>query len=231
LAKKNRISDLDYCYAAWLLLTELEKLAYDRNQAIRDFQARSAKKQSMISTGLALFLPVVLWLYLLLFSGQAAGFLGSGISFETNGTRLIGLFTITIFLFLIVNVVSRNLWTKSVFRPLKKLTERKDKIRLRAEVGVINDKVRHHVNSRAFEESGIPENFLSAEIVALLIRYFESRQASTMKEAVYSLKLDFQNTSKHANLLMNESLLKKEKIYLSDEDGNLEKRILEGEKG
>jgi hypothetical protein len=229
LTGENRLSHIDYAYACWLLLTELEKCAYDRNQAIRDFQARASSKQSKISAGLALVAPAILWSYLLIF-GTKSGFLAAGNGFQANGTRLIGLFTVTIFVFLIVFMMVRSLWTKSIFRPIKKTAERKNKARLKAEVKAINAKSRHIVESRAFPESRIPEDFLSAEILPLLIRYLESGQATTLKEAVYSLKLEFQNAKKHANLLLNESLLKKERKFLENEDQSLEYRIMEGEK-
>lgn len=225
---KKKLSDLDYCYASWMLLTDLEKLSYARNQCIRDFQERTSARKSFISALLALILPLILWGYVL-YSVAGNGLLGAGNNFGTLATRLIGMFTISIFLFLIVFMLLRALWARNVLTFLRKIAERKYKAQLWTEVKEIDKKVRHIVNDSEFEDSGIPEEFLSTEILPLLIRYFESGQAVTMREALYSLKLEFQNTDYYANRLLNETLLQKEKAYLSDEKRNLEKKIEEAE--
>ncbi|GAB2026568.1 hypothetical protein [Lactovum odontotermitis] len=227
-----RLNDVDYCYAVWKLLTDLEKDSFARNQAIRDFREKADRRESHVSALLALVLPLILWGYLLSFSNKAEA--GKILDFAGNlasfAARLFGIIMVTVFLFLIVFLLVRSLWTKRVFRSLRDLTERNLKAELLADVEKIDKDVKRIESHSLLSEARIPDKLLSAEILPVLVRYFESGQADTMKEAVYFLNQDLQNTGNYSNLLPKETLLQKEKEYLSDEAGNLERKIrAEGE--
>jgi uncharacterized membrane protein (DUF485 family) len=231
LKTEGRLSDLDYCYASWKLLTDLETNSYARNQCVRDFQEKVNRRESFVSILLALILPVILWGYFLINSFSSSGKTPSiGENFGNFWTRLLGILMISILLFLIIFLFSRILWTKNSFRFLKNMFESDLKAKLMDKISPIDDEARRIAYRSIFEEGRIPNDFLSAEMLPLLIRYFERKQATTMKEAVYSLELDLKNTGYYGNLLSNDNLLQREKEYLSDEKGNLDKIIKEAEK-
>ena len=61
----GKLNDLDYCYASIVLLEELEKVSYARNQRLRQFHEKVHARQAIVAAALALILPVIVWIYLL----------------------------------------------------------------------------------------------------------------------------------------------------------------------
>ncbi|SJZ90312.1 hypothetical protein SAMN02745116_01793 [Pilibacter termitis] len=225
MATEGKLSDLDYCYASWELLKDLEKNSYSRNECIRAFQEKANARQTLIIGIFAMILPLIVWGRLLLSGNGLRDILSSNVA-----TRLVGLLMVSAFLFVLVFMLLKSFWETKALRPLKKMTEKDLRANLMETVQNIDNQAESIVNHRIFSEGRIPENFLSAEMLPLLIRYFERGQVTIMKEAIYSLKLELQNTGYYTNLMPSETLLQKEREYLSDERSNLEKKIEEGEK-
>jgi hypothetical protein len=226
LAVEKKISDIDYCYASWKLLNDLEKISYARNERIRTFQEKVNARRSMIVGIIALILPISLWIFLLFIPSSIEERLpGLGESIENTGTRIVGLLLLSAFLFLIVYMILKEVWHSKFFQPLKNVTEKDLKNELFTDIQIIDEKAENIVYSRLFAEPRIPEKFLSADLLLILIRYFESGQATFMKEAVFSLNLELQNTGHYTNMISNETLLQREKAYLSDKENNLKKKI------
>lgn len=226
MAVEKKISDIDYCYASWQLLKELEKISYSRNERIRVFQEKVNARQSVIIGIIALILPITLWGFLFISPNGIENMLpGLGESIENIGTRIVGLLLLSAFLFIIVYMVLKEVWYSRLLRPLKNLTEKDLKTKLLTDIKVIDEKVESIVYSSVFTAPRIPEKFLSADLLLVLIRYFETEQASFMKEAVYSLNLELQNTGHYTNMTPKETLLQREKVYLSDRENNLNKKI------
>ncbi|MFH0153251.1 hypothetical protein, partial [Pseudomonas aeruginosa] len=98
LAAEKRLNDIDYCYASWKLLKDLEKNSYSRNECIRNFQEKANARKSFLIGIFALILPLVLWGYLLLSSNARKGVLIIGENFADFGTRLVGLIMVSAFL-------------------------------------------------------------------------------------------------------------------------------------
>ncbi|MDD3015562.1 MAG: hypothetical protein PHR41_03595, partial [Lactococcus chungangensis] len=61
----GKLNDLDYCYASIVLLEELEKVSYARNERLRQFHEKVHARQSFVAAALAMILPVIVWIYLL----------------------------------------------------------------------------------------------------------------------------------------------------------------------
>lgn len=61
----GKLNDLDYCYASIVLLEELEKVSYARNERLRQFHEKVHARQSLAVAALAMILPVIVWIYLL----------------------------------------------------------------------------------------------------------------------------------------------------------------------
>lgn len=221
MATEKKLSDLDYCYASILLLEELEKTSYARNERIRLFHEKTHARQAVISGVVASILPVILWGYLLLSKVNL---------FDTKnmanfGTSLVGLLMMTALLFLVPYLLLNAVWHQSLFRGLKVACQKHLKTLLLADVKVIDDKAKYIVSKDVFVEPRIPEEYFSVDFLSLLVRYFESGQATFMKEALYSLKLELQNTGYYSSSSLHQTLLSKEKDYLADESKNLEMMI------
>jgi hypothetical protein len=225
LGTKEKLSDLDYCYACWELLKKLEKNVYARNECVRKFRKKANAKQSIMIGLLSLILPIIVWLFLLLSPGGIKDILSSGDNFANFGTRLGGLLMLSAFLFIIIYMLLKAVWDSKLFHPLKKISEKSLSVKLVSDVQSIDKTSKQILNMETFQEKRIPEQYLSAEMMPLLIRYFESGQATFMKEAVYSLKLDLQNTGYYENVVPKETLLQKERLYLADELNQLEKQV------
>lgn len=50
------------------------------------------------------------------------------------------------------------------------------------------------VTKDVFKEERASESYLSVEFLTLLVRYFECGQSTFMKEALYQLKMELENT-------------------------------------
>lgn len=199
------------------------KKSFARNERIRLFQKKVNARQSVIISLAALILPVTLWGFLLFSPNTELP--GLNESVENTGMRMIGLLLLSMFLFLIAYMLLKELWQSKVFRSVKKLTE-KDLIQeLLEDIEVIDDEVEEIIYSSVFVEPRIPEKFFSADLLLILIRYFEKGQATFMKEAVFSLNLELKNTDHYENILPKETLLEREKLYLLDKERQLKRKI------
>lgn len=223
---EKKISDIDYCYASWQLLTELEKNAYSRNNRIRVFLEKANARQTIATSAIALILPLILWGFLLLSpNGMKDMFSAVSGSMQNVGMRFVGLLVLSAFVFLVVYMLLKTVWDSRWFRSVKGLVEKDIKTAMLTDINRIDERASKIVNNNVFMNPRVPEEFLSAEIMLILIRYFETGQASFMKEAVYFLKLELQNTGHYTNMIPKETLLQKEKNYLADRETNLEKKI------
>lgn len=230
MVTEQKITDLDYCYVSWELLQELEKNTFSRNECIRAFKKESNDRQSLIISVVALILPMIL-LGSIVFSNHAASLMyGSTGTTENIWTRVVGLLMLSAFLFLIVYMLSKELSKYKVFRPIKKIINQDLEANLRLEVDAIDQKASKIVNDSILKDSKIPEKFLSSEFLLVIIKYMESGQASFIKEAVYALQLDLNNTGYYANILPKETLLQLEKKYLLNRNDNLAQKIELAEK-
>lgn len=230
MVTNQKISELDYCYVSWELLQELEKNAFSRNECIRAFKKESNDRQSLITSVVALILPIIL-LGSIVFSNRAASLMyGSTGTTENIWTRVVGLLMLSAFLFLIVYMLSKELSKYKAFRPIKKLINQDLEANLRLEVDAIDQRASKIVNDSILKDSKIPEKFLSSEFLLVIIKYMESGQASFIKEAVYALRLDLKNTGYYANIFPKETLLQLEKKYLLNRNDNLAQKIELAEK-
>jgi hypothetical protein len=228
LTIEKKINDLDYCYASLQLLKALEKNVYARNERIRFFQEKRNQRQGIIIGGVSAIFPLIIWLFLLLSQKEMKEHLMTADSLknlENFAIRLAGLVMLSVFMFLLAFMLLKFLWQSRLLHRLKELTEKKLRSALETDVKAIDTVSKDILSQEVFTDPRVPETFMSAEIFSLLIRYFETGQASFMKEAVYALKLELENTGHYANLLPNKTLLQKEKDYLADSMSNLEEKV------
>lgn len=215
---EKKLNDLDYCYTARLLLEQLEKISYARNEQLRYFQEKVHARQAIIAGTLSLILPIVVWYYLLMFNSQI---FEKG-TFATLGTRLIGLIMVTALLFVIPYMLLNAFWYRSSLLLIRKIFETNLRATTLHDIQKIDAHAQDIISNPVFTEPMLPETFYSVEILTLLIRYFESGQATFMKEAVYNLNLELKNTGYYTNPLSHQTLLQKERDYLADEAKNLD---------
>lgn len=214
---EKNLNDLDYCYTAKLLLEQLEKIAYARNDQLRLFKEKVQARQAMIAGTLSLILPIIVWCYLLMFNSQI---FEKG-TFATFGTRIIGLTMVTALLYIIPYLILNAMWRRRSLLIIRKLFENTLKTTALHEIQVIDDQAQDIITKPVFTEPRLSDTYLTVDMLTLLIRYLESGQASFMKEAVYHLTLELENTGYYASPSSHQTLLQKEKEYLSDEAKNL----------
>jgi hypothetical protein len=222
----GKLNDLDYCYASIVLLEELEKVSYARNQRLRQFHEKVHARQAIVAAALALILPVIVWVYLLtakvsIFDVKTFAFLGP---------RVVGVLMITALLFLIPYLFLHMVWCQPFLRSFRRIFETVLRAHLISDVKVIDDKATNIVTKDVFLEERVPESYLTVEFLTLLVRYFECGQATFMKEALYELKMELENTGYYSSANTRETLLQREKAYLADEKRNLE-LMIEKEEG
>ncbi|GAB2022626.1 hypothetical protein RyT2_17000 [Pseudolactococcus yaeyamensis] len=213
----GKLSDLDYCYASIVLLEDLEKVSYARNERLRLFHEKARARRSVIVGALSAILPVVVWLYLLtskvsIFNHQ---------TFAIFGTRLIGLVMVTALLFILPYLFMHMICSRPFFRSFRRLFEKKLISSLSVDIKAIDAQATEIISKPILLEPRVPEAYLSVEFLTLLVRYFECGQASFMKEALYELKLELENTGYYASPKTHQTLLQREKTYLADEKYNL----------
>lgn len=222
----GKLNDLDYCYASIVLLEELEKVSYARNERLRQFHEKVHARQSFVAAALAMILPVIVWIYLL--TSKVSIF--NAKTFAILGPRVVGVFMITALLFLIPYLFLHMVWCQPFLRSFRRLFESVLRANLINDVKQIDAKANDIVTKDVFKEERVPECYLSVEYLTLLVRYFECGQSTFMKEALYQLKMELQNTGYYSSSNTRETLLQREKAYLADEKGNLE-LMIEKEEG
>jgi hypothetical protein len=127
----------------------------------------------------------------------------------------------TALLFIVPYLVLHAFCNSKAFRPLKHFFEKDLTASLVADVKGIDEEVRTIVSKPVCSELRVPEDYFSVDMLSLLIRYLESGQAIFIKEAVYALKLELENTGYYSNNTRQQNLLQKEKEYLANETQNL----------
>lgn len=229
MTKEKKLNDLDYCYASWLLLKNLEELSYARNDQIRKYREQKNKKMTRTGFIIALIFPVILWVDLVFFSKGINKILFARESLTYFVMRLIALVFVTALLFFFIFFLVRVILNLKMFSATKNWLEKDLKVKLFQEIKEIDERVEETVYKSVFREQRIPENFLSPTFLMMIIRYFETGQAVIMKEALYALDLELKNTGYYNNLVTSDTLLKKEKDYLKDKETRLDIMIKEGE--
>lgn len=215
---EKKLNDLDYCYTTRQLLEQLEKVAYARNEQLRNFQEKIHSRRAIIAGTLSLVLPTIVWGYLLISKAQifAKG------TFATFGTRLIGLMMVTALLFIIPYLLINAMWRRPSLLLIRKIFEANLKIAALHDIQKIDAQAQAIISKPVFTEPRLSDTFFSVEMLTLLIRYFESGQATFMKEAVYNLNLELKNTGYYASPTTHQTLIQKERDYLADEAKNLD---------
>lgn len=115
----GKLNDLDYCYASIVLLEELEKVSYARNERLRQFHEKVHARQSFVAAALAMILPVIVWIYLL--TSKVSIF--NAKTFAILGPRVVGVFMITALLFLIPYLFLHMVWCQPFLRSFRRLFE------------------------------------------------------------------------------------------------------------
>lgn len=212
---KSKINDLDYCYATWQILIDLEKNTFARNEQIRAFQAQIRSKEAILLSVLALIPTILLWL--LLFRPKIIVLIGNQ-SLLKVATYFLSLLMMSVFLYLICFLTlkfSLQLYPVSVLKAKLETSSRQQLILSIQLIDLASVKLLAEFKK---ERLRLPENFLSAELVEMLIRYFETDQVLTINEAIYSLKLELTNTGYYSRLGKQETLFVKVSDYLAQQD-------------
>lgn len=115
----GKLNDLDYCYASIVLLEELEKVSYARNERLRQFHEKVHARQSFVAAALAMILPVIVWIYLL--TSKASIF--DAKTFAVLGPRVVGVLMITALLFLIPYSFLHMVWCQPFLRSFRRIFE------------------------------------------------------------------------------------------------------------
>ncbi|MBS7576624.1 MULTISPECIES: hypothetical protein [unclassified Enterococcus] len=211
---KSKINDLDYCYAVWQILIGLEENSFERNERIRAFQVKIRSKETSFFCSIALVPIVVLWLRLIRLEIISYN---ENASFVNLSTRLFGLLIISTFLylccFLAIKFLSKH-FPISLFKLKLEKASRRQLIADLKQIDLENTALLNELNA---EQPRLPDNFLAAELLEILIRYFETEQALTINEAIYSLKQELNNTGYHSKLLPQETLPEKVSSYLTQQ--------------
>ncbi len=94
-----------------------------------------------------------------------------------------------------------------------------------SDIEKIDEKANHIVSQQVFKKPRVPDLYLSVEYLTLLEKYIASGKAKTVTEAVDYLKSELEHRIYFSSSESHQTLLQKEKDYLTDEKQNLVKRI------
>lgn len=211
----SKINDLDYCYATWQILIKLEKNTFARNERIRAFQTTVQLRETLLISILTLVPIIFLWL--MLFRPKIIVLIGNQ-SLLKVATYFLSLLMMSVFLYLICFLTlkfSLKLYPISVLKAKLETSSRQQLILSIQQIDLASVKLLAEFKK---ERLRLPENFLSAELVEMLIRYFETDQVLTINEAIYSLKLELTNTGYYSRLGKQETLFVKVSDYLVQQD-------------
>lgn len=224
MEKVSQLNDLDYCYASWELLKDLEKNSYLRNELKRKFQAK-ANKQQFLGGAILSVTPLLIILGYLVFSNEILDTLPLRRNVSNYGLNLVSLIMVGTVLFILVYMFLGVLWNSSILSPFKEITEKNLKNKLESDIEAVDLKAESILSQSVFKEERIPKQFFCSEMLPLLIRYLESGQATIIKEAVYYLELELMNTGHYDNLIPTVTLVQREKAYLLKKKEKLRKEI------
>ena len=218
----EKLNDLDYFNTSIILLRRLEKVAYARNERLRIFHEKTRAIRAITAVILASILPTVFWITALtslevsIFDVQVPG---------AFMIRLIGLLVTTASLIILPYFFIHMIWRQPLFRAFSYLFEKKVKHQLFSDIEKIDEKANHIISQQVFKKPRVPDHYLSVEYLTLLEKYIASGKAKTVSEAVDYLKSELEHRFYFSSLESHQTLLQKEKDYLTDEKVNLVKRI------
>lgn len=207
--------DRAYCAAALDALHRLEAASRRRNDARRDLERRLARRRMVWTCLAAAVLPVVVWVYL--FAVQT-GLLPAGSDGVAAGVaRGFALVGASVLVFLLGLTLANALWGTWVFAGLR----RWDEARLRAaylrERDAIDREAEEILAEPALAEGRIPGKFLATNLIVVLLRLFDSGQATFLEAAVYMLELEIENSAYYANIVPARTLVEREREQIAED--------------
>lgn len=208
--------DSTYCYEALAALKRLEENSYRRNEARRRFEKKANRRRTEYSTIIALVLPVAIWAYFLTAESGTVRLDQLGEDVHTMITRGFGLVAVSVFLFLIVFFTCTFVWEAKAATPVKTLFERGLKTRYESERATVDAAAREILSERFFTEDRIPARYLSTQMISLLIRLFDSGQATFMDSAVYMLDTELANSEYYKNIVPAQTLVESERAKIAE---------------
>lgn len=218
----EKINNLDYFNTTILLLKKLEKIAYTRNERLRIFHEKTRMIRTISAGMLASFFPIVIWI----FSLSALEINNLGLTDYTElAIRLSGLLLITVSLIVLPYLFIHMMWRHPLFRSFTSLLEKKISKRLFDDIEKIDEKACHIVSHPYFIKPRVPDHYLSVEHLTSLERYLASGKARTLAEALDYLKKELKSKIYFSNPETHQTLLQREKEYLTNQKNNLISRI------
>lgn len=134
------------------------------------------------------------------------------------GTRILGLLMVSVFLYLFIYLILKLLSQHNPLLLIKLKFETNLRTQFISDIKQIDSSSSTLISDLNTEKLRLPENLMSAELIEMLIRYFENGQALTIQEAIYDLRLELKNTGYYSNLLPQETLLAKVNNYLTQQE-------------
>ena len=210
-------ADRAYCAEALDALARLEKVSRRRNEARRDLERAVAHRRTRWAGLIALVLPVLVGVYFLLtqlgiFHADGA-FVGAG----RLMTRAFGLVTILVLLYLVGFFLVGALWPTRVMRPLREADERRLRSRYLAERAQIDGDAERILAEPVLAEGRIPEKYLAPNLLTVLLRLFDSGQATFLDAAVYMLDMEIATSAYYAHVVPAETLVARERAQIAQD--------------
>ena len=149
-----------------------------RNDVRRKYEATIAHRRQVWAGVVALVLPALLWAYFLL---AETGLLRPGNGYAGTGallTRGHALCAITLLVFLVGFVLVNALWGTRLLAPLREWDARRQHepyLRERAQIDTAAEAI---LAEPVLTEGRIPAKFLTTNLLVILIRLFDSGQAT-----------------------------------------------------
>jgi hypothetical protein len=209
--------DRQSCADALDALLRLEGNSRRRNEALRDMDRAIARQRTVITTLAALIIPLVIWAFFAVAEAGATHASSFGSGFHDTMMRAFSLIAVTVFIFLIGFFGLGRLWRSRVMAGLRGLAEQSARKRYFQERDRVDDSTRAILSEPVFIAGLIPEEFLSVQMVTLLLRYFDSGQATFMDAAVYMLKAELQHNKHYGGFGVTATIVDKERELLASD--------------
>ncbi|GAA2178655.1 hypothetical protein GCM10009785_02140 [Brooklawnia cerclae] len=202
-------TDRDYLVATLDALRRLEDVGKARGDLDRDLERRTQHRRTLVSALVAAVIPIGIWVFFVAAQVAAARSLTEGLNMLA--VRSIGLVGATVLLFLVVYIICNWLWHSTAVTRLRAVVEkpvRADYLRLRDALDVRSEAI---LAEPVFADPRIPANFIHPHTVALLLRFFDSGQATFLDAALYMLRQEMANTVYYSQIVPAETAADRER--------------------
>ncbi|WP_028708392.1 hypothetical protein [Propionicicella superfundia] len=206
-------TDRDYLVATLDALRRLEDAGKARGDLEREFVRRSQHRRTLLSALVASIIPIGTWAFFLATQVGASRDLVESLNLLV--VRSMGLVGATVLLFLVVYIGCNRLWRSTATGRLRTFVEKPVRAEYLRRRDALDARSEAILAEPVFADPRIPANLIHPHTVTLLLRLFDSGQATFLDAALYMLGQEMANTAYYSHIVPGETPADRERARIA----------------